>query len=138
MGNIDHEISDQLQSQFLALYCMVVADGIIDVKELEALYRIGEEQYGLSSQEINQAVLSGGTSFVVPESVEAKIRFLFNLATIAMADGNLDSTEKTLLQKYIVRVGFMPENSEEIGDFFVDCVREGKSIEETILMAQSK
>ena len=131
------EISDYLKSQFLALYCMVVADGVVDIKELETLYRIGEEQYGLSQQDINSAVLNNGTSFIVPENMEAKIKFLYNLATIAWADGKLEESEKELMHKYILRMGFLEENSEKISKFIFGCVQQGKSIEDTLTLAKS-
>ena len=130
-------ISESLQSQFLALYCMVVADGVVDVKELETLYRIGSEQYGLTSQDINNAVLKNGSSFIVPENMESKIKFLYNLATIAWADGVLEDSEKELMHKYIIRLGFLTENADAIADFIFDCVQKGKTIEETLVLAES-
>ncbi|MCH5245796.1 MAG: TerB family tellurite resistance protein [Muribaculaceae bacterium] len=129
--------SKHLQSQFLALYCMVVADGVIDVKELEALYKVGEQQYNLTVDEINKAVLNNGTSFVVPENFDSKIKFLYNLATIAWADGILEESEIQLMHKYIVRIGFLEENREEIANFIFDCVKQGKTIDETVLLAKS-
>lgn len=131
------EVPEQLKSQFIALYCMVVADGVIDVKELETLYRIGKEQYALSKEEINLAVLNNGSSFIVPENLEAKIKFLYNLATIAWADGVLEESEIKLMHKYIIRLGFLEDNLTAISDFIFDCVKQGKTIEETISLAQS-
>lgn len=125
-----------VHSHFLALYCMVVADGIIDIHELETLYKIGREQYGLTQDQINQSILQNGTSFVVPENIEAKIQFLYNLATIAWADGILEKSEIELMNKYVVRMGFLEENSSSIANFIFDCVREGKTVEETIEIAK--
>ena len=42
--------------QFLDLYCMVLADGIIHPKEMETLYRIGLENYSLTEDEITESV----------------------------------------------------------------------------------
>ena len=44
------------KSRFIALYCMVLADGIIDARELEVLYRIGRDTYGIPAEEINNAI----------------------------------------------------------------------------------
>lgn len=133
----NQSFTNEMQSHFLALYCMVVADGVIDVQELETLYRIGNEQYGLTKEQINQAIVSNGSSFIVPESIEAKIQFLFNLATIAWADGVLEDTEKELMHKYVLRLGFKKENIDLISNFIFDSVKTGKSIEETITLAKS-
>ena len=137
MENKAQPLSPQLQSQFLALYCMIVADGVIDVSELETLYRIGKEQYGLTPTVINQAVVEKGDSFIVPENMDAKIKFLYNLATIAWADGILEESEKNLMRKYISRLGFMEENNDAIAQFIFNCVHEGKTIEETLSLAKS-
>ena len=66
-----------MKSQFLSLYCMVLADGIIDARELETLYRIGTEQYGLTQEEITATVRDAGTSFIMPTELSDKIRFLY-------------------------------------------------------------
>lgn len=36
-------MEELLKSRFLSLYCMVMADGVIEAKELETLYRIGQQ-----------------------------------------------------------------------------------------------
>ena len=83
MRDIIQNMDAALKSQFLSLYCMVLADGIIDAKELETLYKIGIEQYGLSQSEITATVRDAGSSFVMPNTLAGKIRFLYNMAQIA-------------------------------------------------------
>ena len=48
---MEQELSKK-KLQFLDLYCMVLADGIVHPKEMETLYRIGLENYGLTEDEI--------------------------------------------------------------------------------------
>ena len=95
-----------MKSQFLSLYCMVLADGIIDARELETLYRIGTEQYGLTQEEITATVRDAGTSFIMPTELSDKIRFLYNMAQIAYADGEIDNTEIDLMKRYIRKMNF--------------------------------
>ena len=121
-----------LQSHFLALYCMILADGVIEAPELEALYKIGQSQYGLTQEQINQAIKEQGSSFVVPQSFESKIQFLYNLATIALSDGVIDETEIELMKKYVERIGFKKENAHEITDFMFGKVREGMSANDVV------
>lgn len=123
-------MNDTLKAHFLSLYCMVMADGIVSAKELETLYRIGRENYHLSSEEINKAIVSSGTSFIVPESAEERVKILYEMAEIAWADGEIDTTEKNLLQRYTVRLGFKEENAEAIANFMLQQVKEGKSFDE--------
>lgn len=132
MRDIIQNMDAALKSQFLSLYCMVLADGIIDAKELETLYKIGIEQYGLSQSEITATVRDAGSSFVMPNTLAGKIRFLYNMAQIAYADGEIDITERELLKRYIEKMEFAEENIEEIADFLLDSVKESISVDEII------
>lgn len=119
-----------LKSHFLTLYCMVLADGVVDVSELQMLYEIGIKDYGLKSDEIFEAVRDVGTSFFVPDSLEGKIKVLHDMAKIAWADGEIDSSERELIKKYALHYGFQPENVEAIADFMLDSVHEGLNTEQ--------
>ncbi len=55
---------------------MILADGIIDAREMETLYRIGRETYGIPAEEINDAIRESGTSFLIPETLNEKVSFL--------------------------------------------------------------
>lgn len=47
---------------------MILADGVVDSRELETVYRIGRENYGLSAEEIMSTVRDSGTSFILPDN----------------------------------------------------------------------
>jgi uncharacterized tellurite resistance protein B-like protein len=121
-----------LKSRFLSLYCMVMADGVVEAKELETLYRIGRENYHLTAEEINKNVVSAGTSFVAPDKMEDRISILYEMAEIAWADGDIDETEKSLLARYAVRLGFKEENAEGISEFMLQQVKDGISQKDVI------
>lgn len=104
---------------------MVMADGVVEAKELETLYRIGRESYQLTPEEINKNVVSAGTSFVAPDKMEDRISILYEMAEIAWADGKIDDTEKSLLARYAVRLGFKEENAEGIAEFMLQQVKDG-------------
>ena len=125
-------MDELLKSRFLSLYSMAIADGILEAKELETLYRIGSESYKLTPEEINSYVVSAGSSFVAPDKMEDRISILYELAEIAWADGVIDKTEKDLLSRYAIRLGFIEENADEIADFMLEQVQNGISKEEVI------
>ncbi|MCM1079408.1 MAG: TerB family tellurite resistance protein [Bacteroidales bacterium] len=125
-------MNELLKSHFLRLYSMVIADGIVEAKELEALYRIGRENYNLPAEEINRVIVESGTSFVAPENVEDRISILFQMAEIAWADGEVDKTERHLLTRYAIRLGFQSDNAEEIADYMLEQVKSGKKEKEVI------
>lgn len=118
--------------RFLSLYSMIVADGVVKAKELETLYRIGLETYKLTPEEINKYVVSAGSSIVVPDKMEDRVSILYEMAEIAWADGVIDKTEKDLLSRYAIRLGFKDENAGDIAEFLLQQVKEGISKEEVI------
>lgn len=109
-----------LKSHFLILYCMILADGIIDVRELEVLYKIGIENYGLTPEQISEAVREAGTSYVFPEKVEGRISLLYELAIIAWADGRIEQSERDILRTYALKMGFLDDNIEEIIEYLIE------------------
>lgn len=111
---------------------MVMADGIVEAKELETLYRIGRENYNLTAEEINKNVVSAGTSFVAPDKMEDRVSILYEMAEIAWADGKIDETEKSLLARYAIRLGFKEENAIGISDYMLQKVKDGISQKEVI------
>ena len=77
---------------FLDLSCMIMADGIVHPKELETLYRIGTETYGLTLDEITKSIVSAGKTMTIPEAQEDRIRILYEMALVAWADGTIEKT----------------------------------------------
>lgn len=111
---------------------MIVADGDVAISELDELYRIAREHYGFSQEEIDQAVLSGGSSFFIPEQDEEKIKYLYDLALIATADGIIDKSEVILLKNYALKFGFYEENVEELVDLLLNFAKKKSSVEEIL------
>ncbi|MCQ2278693.1 MAG: TerB family tellurite resistance protein [Bacteroidales bacterium] len=120
------------KSFFLSLYSMVIADGLISPKELEFMYNLGREVYQLSEDEINKYIVSADVSFVVPETVEDKVRVLYQLAMVAWADQEIDIHERDLLKRYVIRYQFEEENADGIVDYLVDCAKNNATIESVL------
>ena len=99
---------------------------------METLYRIGREDYGLSAEEINSAIKESGTSFIVPEDLQGKVRFLYQLAEIAFADDQLDDSERKLMCKYAKRMGFLDENIDGIVDYLLQQAKDKRPIADVI------
>ena len=114
------ETNAKKKMQFLDLYCMVMADGIVHPKEMETLYRIGLENYGLTESEINEGVKSAGVSSVIPELPEERIAVLYEMAIIAWADGVLEDTERNMLRRYASMYGVNEESIDELVDFLLE------------------
>jgi len=116
---MEQELSKK-KLQFLDLYCMVLADGIVHPKEIETLYRIGLDNYGLTENEITEGVKSAGVSSVVPELPEEKIAILYEMALIAWSDGELEESERNMLRRYASMYGVNDESVDELVDFLLE------------------
>lgn len=125
-------MEEKLKSHFLSLYCMVVVDQDVSACELEELYRIGKEHYGLKDDEINRVITSQGSAFYNPDKIEDKIRYLYELALMAYADGKIEKEERFLLEKYALMLGFVEENIVSLIEFLLDNAKNKKSLDEVI------
>lgn len=115
------------QLQFLELYRMVLADGIAHPKEMETLYRIEVENYGLTNEQITKEIAEESFSTFIPETPEDKIKLLYELALIAWADGVIEESEKKLLKRYAILFGIKEELSDEFVDFLLKKVQDNVS-----------
>lgn len=115
------------QLQFLELYRMVLADGIAHPKEMETLYRIGVENYGLTNEQITKEIAEESFSTFIPQIPEDKIKLLYELALIAWADGVIEESEKKLLKRYAILFGIKEELSDEFVDFLLKKVQDNVS-----------
>ncbi len=111
---------------------MVLADGVVRATELEALYRIGIERYGITPDEINREIMSAGTSLVPPETLNEKIELLYYMAILAWADGKIEDSERDLLKKYVIKMDFLPENADAITDYLLKEVEKKVPLEEIL------
>lgn len=126
------ETNSKKKIQFLDLYCMVMADGIVHPKEMETLYRIGLENYGLSENEIDESIKSAGVSTVIPELPEERITVLYEMALIAWADGVLDESERNMLRRYASLYGVNESNINELVDYLLDKAKNNTDEQEVI------
>lgn len=117
---------------FLDLYCMIMADGIVHPKELETLYRIGIETYGLTQDEITQSVVSAGKTMVIPESPEKRIGLLYEMALVAWADGELEESERKLLKRYALLYGVENDKVDDLVEYLLDKAKDNVKEEEII------
>lgn len=65
------------------------------------------------------AIKESGTPFHCPEDLPGKISFLYQMSEIALADNQLDNSERSLICKYAKRMGFIEENINDIVDYLL-------------------
>lgn len=125
------EISNELKSHFLRLYQMAFSDDNFDVLELQMLYTFAEER-GISKEQLNQILLTPINDISIPESLEKRVEYLYDLSLMIWADGVVTEDERNTLKKYCKRFEFLDENIEDLVGYLLKCAKEGVK-KETII-----
>lgn len=124
-------ISTELKSHFLRLYQMAFSDDNFDVLEMQMLYRFAEER-GLTKEELNDILLNPSHDSSIPESLEQRIEYLYDLAVMIWADEKVTDDEYITLKKYCKKFQFLEENITALADYLLDCAKKGLKKEDII------
>ncbi|MBW1655237.1 tellurite resistance TerB family protein [Flavobacterium quisquiliarum] len=125
-------ITLELKSHFLRLYQMALSDDQFDVLELQMLYHFADER-GIPKEELDKLFLNPiSTEFIVPESLNTKIEYLYDLTRIIWADGKITDDELNMLRKYCRKFDFVEENINDLSDYLIECVQKNIGKEEII------
>ena len=113
------------------LFATALADGKLEKNEIALLVGIAKRE-GLSDSDI-QSLLEGKlrADFTIPEDDETKRRYLKDLVTMMMIDGNIAEEEITLCCKMAVCYGYSPDIIKEIVDELLNKPSTKKKTEET-------
>ena len=68
----------------------------------------------------------------IPESLETRIEYLYDLAIMIWVDGRVDDDEYITLKKYCKRFEFLDENIEQLADYLLESAKNGVSKTEII------
>lgn len=124
-------ISTELKSHFLRLYQMAFSDDNFDVLEMQMLYKFAEER-GLSKEQLNEILLNPSHDSSIPESLELRVEYLYDLAVMIWADEEVTDDEYITLKKYCKKFEFLDENISELADYLLDSAKKGVSKEDII------
>ncbi|MCJ8152938.1 hypothetical protein MKJ01_04065 [Chryseobacterium sp. SSA4.19] len=121
------QIPENLKAHFLRLYQMAICDDDFSPLELKMLYKSAEER-GIPQKKLDEILLNPiNSKLLVPETIEEKVEYLFDLTVMIWADGVVSENEYTALKKYIAMFGFVEENVKDIADYFIEAVKQGKT-----------
>tara|TARA_R110000822_G_scaffold279060_1_gene400867 strand:- start:64 stop:456 length:393 start_codon:yes stop_codon:yes gene_type:complete len=124
-------ISTELKSHFLRLYQMAFSDDNFDVLELQMLYKFAEER-GITKDQLNEILLNPSHDSSIPESLEKRVEYLYDLAVMIWADRKVTEDEYITLKKYCKKFEFLEENITELADYLLDCAKKDLPKEEII------
>lgn len=106
---------------------MAICDEDFSPLELKMLYKAAEER-GISAKNLDEILLNPiNSKSLIPESLEEKVEYLYDLTVMIWADGVVTPNEYSTLQKYVAMFGFLEENVKEIVDYFIEAVKQGKT-----------
>lgn len=121
------QISETLKSHFLRLYQMAICDDNFSKLELKMLYRFAEER-GVTAKNLDEILLNPvDTKNALPQTLEDKIDYLYDLVLMIWADDRVDDNERSALEKYIKLFGFVEENVSAIANYLLEAVKSGKT-----------
>lgn len=124
-------ITNELKSHFLRLYQIAFSDDNFDVLEMKMLYKFAEDR-GVSIDQLNQILLNPTLDTSIPESLEERVEYLYDLTLMIWADKKVTEDEYITLKKYCKIFGFLDENIKDLVDYLIDCVKKNISKEEII------
>ncbi len=125
------ELSTELKSHFLRLYQMAITDDNFSPLELKMLYQFAEDR-NIPTNELDKILLTTTDKLVIPENVEKRIEYLYDLARMIWADGIVTEDEKITLKKYCRKFEFIDENIDELSEYLLDSVEKGLTIKDII------
>lgn len=120
-------ISTELKSHFLRLYQIAISDDNFDVLELQMLYRFAKER-DITEQQLNEILLNPSHETRIPEAIDEKIAYLYDLALMIWADGVATDDEVNTLKKYCSKFGFLEENIDQITEFLLSNAKENQAL----------
>lgn len=125
------EITNELKSHFLRLYQIAITDDNFSPLELKMLYNFAEER-NVPKEELDKILLTASDQFEIPDSIEKRIEYLFDFSCMIWADGKVDVEEVIALKKYCKKFEFLDENIEELTQYLLESVKQGKSKQDII------
>ena len=117
-------ITTELKSHFLRLYQMAFSDDNFAVLEMQMLYKFAQER-GLTREELDNILLHPSHETAIPDALEERIEYLYDLAIMIWADDVVTEDEKNTLKKYCVKFGFLDENIDELMSFLLENAEKG-------------
>lgn len=124
-------ISTELKSHFLRLYQIAFSDDNFDVLEMQMLYKFAEER-GFSKEQLNEVLLNPSHDSSIPESLEKRVEYLYDLAVMIWADKKVTEDEYITLKKYCRKFEFLEDNIKELADYLLDSAKKDIPKEEII------
>lgn len=117
-------MNHELKSHFINLYLIALSDSNFDEKELETIFRIGEEK-GISKEEFEKILINPTqVQFEYPSDLLSKIQLLYDFARVIWADHKINPEEEETFLKYGEKLGFNLDETKELFNWLISLAKE--------------
>lgn len=121
-------ITPEQRNHLIDLYRLALVDEDFDMREVFLLTELCKK-YNVNLNEISIKLTSTEHEVLIPESIEERIKYLYELTQMAWADNIIQDCERDMLRNYALRYDFLEENVDSIVNYLIDSVRDGKTLE---------
>ena len=132
-----HTISNELKIHFLRIFQIACSDENFDMLELKQLYEFAVHR-GVDAQQLQRILIDTVFGLSIPETLDERIEYLYDLAVIIQADQNVSNDKYKLLRKFAKNFQFADENIEQICDFLLESARNEQEAMEVVWVMNSK
>lgn len=120
------------KGHFNNLVMLARVDGKIDEAEIKLLTRIAQ-RLSLTSEQVKEIIEhSDQYPMVPPVSREERYERFISFVQMMLVDGEVEASEKKLIDKYGIALGFKTEGLNEKFKTVVDHLRSGKTNDEVL------
>ncbi len=125
------QLTADLKGHFIRLYQMAITDGDFSPSEWKMLYEFAEHR-GIQKQELDKLFLSHVGVVRVPEDMETRLEYLYDLCRLIWADNVVSNDERKTLEKFCRKFEFKEENIAELCDYLLEAAEENKPFHEIL------
>jgi uncharacterized tellurite resistance protein B-like protein len=120
ISNHGRKVSKQA---FVHLVQVSKADGKLNQDEFNLLYSEGKK-FGLTDPEIDELIASEGSiNYTAPYSLEEKFEHLYNMGEMILADGVVDESERKIIRRFALEVGFREEKLVGLAEIMIEGIQ---------------
>lgn len=118
-GFFEHQYLSFKQSHLSNLIALAHIDDKLDDAEIDFFFKVGRK-YGLKDQQITKLINNPEKKVAeMPDSHEAKISQLFDLAGMMLADGLIETVELEFCKNIAQQFGFKPQIIQELVEYVI-------------------
>jgi hypothetical protein len=128
--HFEHQIKKDAREHFLHLIQIALADGIIDITEIEMLNRFGHK-LGFPQHEIDYLIESTRKSaYNPPYELSKRFEQVYEIVKMVLANGVIDKGEMQLANNFAAKSGFPGNEIPRLLALLIRGIKEAKDHDE--------